>query len=1066
MTRKSLWRSARPSGCCESRINSIDQEFVRLHVVGHGAFGDVCLARRKTDNRLFAIKTISSSADVAYGCNEHLLHERETLEKCAATSLSSFIVGIAGWCSETSLSIVLEWVPGGSLAQIFLDNGGDGLNSEACQFYVANAAFAVAAAHSANVVHRDISPENFLVAQNGYLKLAGFGLACVLAPGDRTYTVCGTPEYMAPEVIKCEGHGLGADWWSLGVLAYELVTGETPFQAQDLACLYRLILEGCVYFGRQFGKIRKNFVKSLLRQKLQYRAGHSAKGAQDVFDHPWLVDMGLEKILKHLLRAPAVARVKASQEDAKPAGSPAQSLKVKIVSARGLLRQPPWILSLEDLVQAKDVYAQCFIGNSTDASLTTPCVENHLNPVWDCEANASGIVEGDNLFFEVFQACKDGSSRSLGTATLKADDYEKHGFHGHLRLSNTVGGAAAYIEVGVATPHSCYPVAGATGSNFVVALLEGRTGIRTELIFDNIIGYVCRVVAVTEGSVAHKFNLAAPKRFRIQPGYYVQGVNGIGNADSIDQALKSTERKEVELVPYKDILLRLRPIDRRLSIDVKNSDTGAELVCTKCAISGQVLPGDFICSVGGMVEASAMLKHLSKAESLDDITVHIRRISFPPSFGPVNVSSIARVAHDDCGLLPQPAEPRARTMLVQVFTRNCVFGGLDKSGNGHRYDSVSFANGLIRSGISCQLVHYIHEEHAEFVKLCGEFDAIILRFAPDYVVADGGDLDRLWYSLQCLLSRGVQVWPDPRIASAMRSQLALTKVVDLEVAMADIFRYSSPWEIRSGLLKTLAFNSRQLHFSDNQCWVLKLVTGTCCKHYGEKICAEGDLISVLDVSTGRDDIITFSQVCDEVVKRARRVPRKPVSFDVCGKNFIEASINIPVCGAFDSAEGVAANHIDDGCFEVIDQRFCPNAVNNQARLYMAGNELVGIVHKFASEERWYGPQEPRFKDLVETFIKFDVPQVMDSLGFAKSLNPLWWAADFLDSNPDVPVAGSLERWVLSGLCPFPSIVQCQPAACTHSGTTANLFDIPPSDRAETERISDAIARAAEDILGL
>merc|ERR1719450_984598 len=110
-----------------------------------------------------------------------------------------------------------------------------------------------------------------------------------------------------------------------------------------------------------------------------------------------------------------------------------------------------------------------------------------------------------------------------------------------------------------------------------------------------------------------------------------------------------------------------------------------------------------------------------------------------PSAGPVDISSLTRIARDDLGLLAQPAAPKFKIALAQIYVRSAPYGGSDKSNNGHRYDSIPFANGMITSGMSCQLIQYVHDEHSKFFEVCKGFDALIVRCNPGQIKADGGD---------------------------------------------------------------------------------------------------------------------------------------------------------------------------------------------------------------------------------------------------------------------------------------------------------------------------------------
>jgi hypothetical protein len=110
-----------------------------------------------------------------------------------------------------------------------------------------------------------------------------------------------------------------------------------------------------------------------------------------------------------------------------------------------------------------------------------------------------------------------------------------------------------------------------------------------------------------------------------------------------------------------------------------------------------------------------------------------------PAGGPVDVSALTVIAKDMKGLLAQPAAPKFKGALAQIYVRSAPYGGSDKSSNGHRYDSIPFANGMVNAGLSCQLIHYVHEEHEKFFEVCKNFNFIIVRCNPGQIKADGGD---------------------------------------------------------------------------------------------------------------------------------------------------------------------------------------------------------------------------------------------------------------------------------------------------------------------------------------
>jgi protein kinase A len=117
------------------------------------------------------------------------------------------------------------------------------------------------ALHLKDIVYRDLKPENLLIQHNGYLKLVDFGFAKLCKT--RTYTLCGTPEYLAPEILLNKGHGKSVDWWCLGILMYEMMAGAAPFTDEDPMQVYQKILKGKVKFPRDFDKYYYYFVYNL-----------------------------------------------------------------------------------------------------------------------------------------------------------------------------------------------------------------------------------------------------------------------------------------------------------------------------------------------------------------------------------------------------------------------------------------------------------------------------------------------------------------------------------------------------------------------------------------------------------------------------------------------------------------------------------------------------------------------------------------------------------------------------------------------------------------------------------
>ncbi len=136
--------------------------------------------------------------------------------------------------------MVLEFVQGGDLFTLLRTESN--FTNDVATFYISEIVLALEYLHSLDIAYRDLKPENLLIDQNGHIKIADFGFAKVVK--DKTYTLCGTPEYLAPEIILSNGYNKEADWWALGILLYEMLVGHPPFFDNTPEDIYKLILQG------------------------------------------------------------------------------------------------------------------------------------------------------------------------------------------------------------------------------------------------------------------------------------------------------------------------------------------------------------------------------------------------------------------------------------------------------------------------------------------------------------------------------------------------------------------------------------------------------------------------------------------------------------------------------------------------------------------------------------------------------------------------------------------------------------------------------------------------------
>eukprot|EP00439_Symbiodinium_sp_Y106_P032835 s4304_g3.t3 len=176
------------------------------------------------------------------------------------------------------------------------------LPNDQVRFYSGEILLAFGYLHSLHVVYRDLKPENALLDFEGHIKLTDFGFAKVVE--ERTWTLCGTPEYLAPEMIQSKGHGKGVDWWALGVLLCEMLAGYPPFYDENPYGIYQKVLKGHVDFPRHFDVKAKDLIQRLLQQDRSKRLGCLKAGVEDVKKHKWYKGMDWDLLLTRSVTPP------------------------------------------------------------------------------------------------------------------------------------------------------------------------------------------------------------------------------------------------------------------------------------------------------------------------------------------------------------------------------------------------------------------------------------------------------------------------------------------------------------------------------------------------------------------------------------------------------------------------------------------------------------------------------------------------------------------------------------------------------------------------------------------
>ena len=263
-------------------------DFDIISCIGRGYYGKVMLVSRKSNGKLYAIKSVKKSKLIENGKTEAIITERNNLFKANYC----FIVKIKfAFQSATKFYIGMEYVSGGELYSLIEEKGK--LSLEDARLYLAEIALALQYLHSIGVIYRDLKLENIMLDADGHIKLVDFGLSKDITISQETSTFCGTPEYIAPELILEKPYDYKADWWAFGILTYELLFGETPFYKSS----YKKILDAVVKTQPRFPDSAplnvQNFIKKLLEKDPKKRASFD-----DLKTHPFWNGMNFEDVEK------------------------------------------------------------------------------------------------------------------------------------------------------------------------------------------------------------------------------------------------------------------------------------------------------------------------------------------------------------------------------------------------------------------------------------------------------------------------------------------------------------------------------------------------------------------------------------------------------------------------------------------------------------------------------------------------------------------------------------------------------------------------------------------------
>lgn len=271
-------------------------DFEILRVIGKGAFGKVFQVRMNrgafiNGDGIFAMKVMRKETIIKNNHVDYMRAERDILTKV----VHPFIVQLRySFQTKSKLYLILDFINGGHL---FYHLYRQGIFSEdQARVYTAEIVSAVSHLHQSGIVHRDLKPENILMNADGHVMLTDFGLAKEIDESSRSNSMCGTTEYMAPEILLAKGHNKAADWWSVGILLYEMLTGQPPYVHSSRKKLQEKIINEKLKLPPRLSSEAHSLLKGLLQKDPSKRSGSGLRGGDEIKSHKWFRSINWKKL--------------------------------------------------------------------------------------------------------------------------------------------------------------------------------------------------------------------------------------------------------------------------------------------------------------------------------------------------------------------------------------------------------------------------------------------------------------------------------------------------------------------------------------------------------------------------------------------------------------------------------------------------------------------------------------------------------------------------------------------------------------------------------------------------
>jgi len=283
------------------------EDFDILKVIGRGSFGKVLQVRKKDNKKIYAMKVLNKKSIIEKAEVDHTKAEQSILQKLC----HPFLVNLNySFQTNDKLYFIMDYINGGEL--FFHLQKERKFDAERVRFYCAEIVLGLAYLHSKGILYRDLKPENVLLTGDGHICMTDFGISKegLTAADDRTATFCGTPEYLAPEVLEGNGYGKAVDWWSFGTLMYEMLTGLPPFYSQDVQVMYQKIMTAKLVIPETIS----SDAASLLRGLLERDPNKRLQDPDTIKAHPYFKTIDWKAMARKEVKPPYVPNASGSIE--------------------------------------------------------------------------------------------------------------------------------------------------------------------------------------------------------------------------------------------------------------------------------------------------------------------------------------------------------------------------------------------------------------------------------------------------------------------------------------------------------------------------------------------------------------------------------------------------------------------------------------------------------------------------------------------------------------------------------------------------------------------------------